>query len=139
MAVVALNVGLPGDARYVAGTARSLISYVEGPLEISEQEYTFPGFDGVLRHTLGARRRMVNATLFVTASNSGIQVGIEQNLDAVLRSDAQPLVTSSGRTFALAVLAAATPLGPWEKIRSGQYADWVRRDYRLVFKVLSAD
>jgi len=134
-----MDVGLPGGALHTANQARSINSVIEGDLQVSRRLFTFPGFHGGLAHNSGLRFRRVTWELCVRAIDLATLVVVEKNMDAAKIAGDTQMIATTGRTYARAVLDSSTPLGPWEKIRSGDLVGWVRREYRLEFTVLSAD
>lgn len=134
-----MDVGLSGGALHTANLARSYRSEVVGNLNVARSSYTFPGFNGLLSHTFGDRGRPISWDLILRCVDESVLHQIRANMDAAKRGGEFSFPTSTGYVFQRVTLNVAQPIEPFDTIRGGALAGWIRQRFRLEFEVLSAD
>lgn len=134
---VLLDIGLPGGARHTAGTADTLCSVEVGPLQKARATFTFVGFRGVLKRTMGPQSRVVTWSVILRANTLGTLNSIETDIDERVADGGEgTLADSQGNTYSVAIVRDYAGQEGYDLIRSGSKSGWVRKEGRIVFEVL---
>lgn len=126
-----LDIGQPGSARYIAGTAEALVRVVAGPLRTAGAEFAYPGLGGIYRSNEGTRGRLIVWQCVLLCQSHALLNTIEGEIEIYVAAATETTMTWHGKTRNFVRLAEYRRTGPREPVRP---TGWVMQAAELVFE-----